>query len=665
MTTVPPQRRLKPAIPASLVLLVGGLIALTAYWHGLHGSFFFDDGPNILLNPDLHITDLNPPALRDAWNSGIAGPLGRPVSQLSFALNHFFSGLNPFAFKLTNLVIHFLNGVLIFFLARLLLFSLPTVARHPAIDIWAALIAVAWLLHPIQLTSVLLVVQRMTSLYALFLIAAILLHIKARHASTMGRTQIISLVLAWAVFWPLALLAKETAILFPGFVLAYEWLIRPARTGRLDRSGLIFVTSIAGVALAAVIYLFSPIGESLLGGYSIRPFSLLERVLTEARVIWLYLGMIAVPRPEAFALHHDYLAISTGLLSPWTTLASISGLAALALLALWSRKRLPLLAFGIVWFLVAHSLESTVFPLEIAHEHRNYLGLFGVIVAVFQLLLLLGQRSPPFPTITIAIVSALLVWNAGLTAMRAHQFGDEIRRTQIAAMYHPGSVRANYEAGQAIMIHVHPDPDDQVSYTIARRHFEIATDLDNDFKTALWALIQLNCARGFAIDQEWLSELLHRLRHRTIHPGDEALLLNVRSVAIEGLTCISRRDVEGIFDAVFANPTTGRGVRGKAALWLAEYYVLSQGELASAESLVERHRDAIDSNAHLLLIAQIRFLEMDDPGTQTLLPKLDWPALSTRQRRLATALQDCTAPESDKCSLSREAAGPEDLWRRQ
>ena len=140
------------------------------YWAGLQGGFFFDDAVNILTPEGIQMTALNSQSLYDALSSGIASIFGRPISQLSFALNHYISAFDPYYFKLTNLIIHLLNGVLVNALSRKLF-------KHHYL---AALVTTLWLIHPIQLTSVLYVVQRMTSLSALFLLLAFLMHIKGR-----------------------------------------------------------------------------------------------------------------------------------------------------------------------------------------------------------------------------------------------------------------------------------------------------------------------------------------------------------------------------------------------------------------------------------------------------------------------------------------------------
>ena len=156
------------------------IVALLVYYPGLSGGFFFDDESNILQNEGVQLENFSADSIRQAMGGGIAGPLGRPISQLSFALNYYFSGFNPFVFKATNLVIHCLNGILVFFIAQYLIrLTHPKIIARDGM-LLAGFVAAAWLLHPIQVTSVLYVVQRMTSLSALFLFAAMLLHIAAR-----------------------------------------------------------------------------------------------------------------------------------------------------------------------------------------------------------------------------------------------------------------------------------------------------------------------------------------------------------------------------------------------------------------------------------------------------------------------------------------------------
>ena len=105
----------------ALAALIAGTLLIALYWPGLQGGFFFDDGPSILLAEGVRLESMSIDAIHQALASGGSGPSGRPVAQLSFATNYYFSGFDPFAFKATNLVIHLTCGFLVFSLARRLL----------------------------------------------------------------------------------------------------------------------------------------------------------------------------------------------------------------------------------------------------------------------------------------------------------------------------------------------------------------------------------------------------------------------------------------------------------------------------------------------------------------------------------------------------------------
>ncbi|MDR3053780.1 MAG: hypothetical protein LBU53_00005, partial [Zoogloeaceae bacterium] len=164
-----------------LILLL--TLVFLLYAPGLTGDYVFDDTTNITKNEKIAIESLEIKTLNAAFWSGSAGPLGRPLSMLSFALNHYFTGFDPYFFKLTNLVVHLVNVVLVFWLVHALLRALPARETcggnaHPIrFPFYGALLAAAlWGLHPLNLTSVLYVVQRMTSLATLFGLFALALY---------------------------------------------------------------------------------------------------------------------------------------------------------------------------------------------------------------------------------------------------------------------------------------------------------------------------------------------------------------------------------------------------------------------------------------------------------------------------------------------------------
>jgi hypothetical protein len=187
--------------------------------------------------------------------------------------------------------------------------------------------------------------------------------------------------------------------------------------------------------------------------------------MTESRVLWMYLGLLLWPRIGNFGLFHDDIAVSTGLLAPPSTLFAMSGLLLALSLALLLKKRYPTAAFTVLWFLAGHVLESTVFDLEIAFEHRNYLPSFGVLFGASCFLVQGAQKLRLSPaTLNLALIAivsvvAFVSWN------RAGHWSDidVLARTEVA--YHPRSVRANDMAAR-LSLERHNDIRSAIRFTL-------------------------------------------------------------------------------------------------------------------------------------------------------------------------------------------------------
>lgn len=629
-----------------------GLTLVAVYWQGLAGGFFFDDEPNILRVEAIQLDSLSVESIRQAWNSGFAGPLGRPISQVSFAFNYYFSGFSPFAFKLTNLALHGLNGILVYLIAlRLFAATSPDLTKGEA-RLRSYLAAAIWLLHPIQLTSVLYVVQRMTSLSASFLLLAFLLHVSSRQHERLALKHIYVLMFAWGVVWPLSLLSKESGALFPGFVAAYELIIRRAAYQKLDGFGRILLWCVGGGAAAALVYLFTPAAQWLWAGYEFRSFSLVERLLTEGRVLCVYLGLIFMPRMGEFALYHDDIVISTSLINPWTTLPALAGLMGLVACAWWYRSKFPLLSFSIAWFMVAHSLESTALPLEIAHEHRNYVGLFGIILAPLWGLSALISHAGTRRTLGISLAVALLGYLGLVTALRSHQSGNEVLRTQLETQYHPGSPRAHYEAAAALARQLSGDPRDLFTYVMARKHYEKAGTLDKSFKLSWLGLVHLNCMTGQKVEAAWTEELAHRLQFTPFAPGDASVLYSLKEMAIAGTLCLTRQDMQALFNAALSNNAASHHVRAKLYSWLADYLLLRERDLPAAQHALGQSLILAPANAsNRLKWAQLLFLLGQEKEALQWLNALNNESLTRSEQKTRKNLLDCLASESKGCRV--------------
>ena len=376
---------LRPAWP--FLLLAIAIAAI--YWPGRGGGFVFDDFPNIVQNAALHVTGWDRHAWLAAVFSSDSGLGHRPLAMATFALNHVFTGLDPVPMKLTNIAIHAFNACLVLCLLRTLL-ALAVPAIEARRREWAArFAAAAWALHPINLMGVLFVVQRMESLCHAFVFAGLWLYLLGRRRQLAGEPgggwRIGIGILCGTA---LGALSKESAVLLPLYAACIEAFVLGFRDdrGARDRRLLAFYAIV--LVLPAILGLAWLLPGLLSPGpWAGRDFTLVERLLTEGRIVLDYLRWTLFPSLRAFGLYHDDIAISRGLLQPASTAFALAGLALLVAAAFAVRRRRPLIALGVAWFLCAQLLTATIVPLELVFEHRNYFASLGVCLAVADLLL--------------------------------------------------------------------------------------------------------------------------------------------------------------------------------------------------------------------------------------------------------------------------------------
>ncbi len=447
----PMQAKLSPLVRTAL-LLVALCLTVIAYYRGLSGDYVFDDFPNIVANREVHVTRLDVSALRAAMFSDGSGFQTRPLSMLTFALNYDFFGPKPFSFKAVNLVIHLFNGIGLFILANLILGAYRRIYRPqwtPKTVYFISLAtASAWLLHPLNLTAVLYVVQRMTSLAALFMICSLCFYVWGRLRIWETGRGLHLILIGLLLFGSLAMLSKENGALLPLYMFVIELSIFRFRnqSGQLDRKiAGFFITGLL-LAIGCLIWLIED-PQRFLAGYALRPFTMGQRLLTEGRVLIFYLRMIFAPSLGQLGLYHDDFALSRGWLNPLTTLPSVAAVIALFFSGIFLARKHPIVGLGILWFFAGHVLESTFLPLEIAFEHRNYIADFGILLVFFFLLL-----NPAYQKKTLLLrrISAVLFIGLyfGITFARAQQWGNGLNQAVYEAAHHPDSVRANYDAGR-------------------------------------------------------------------------------------------------------------------------------------------------------------------------------------------------------------------------
>ena len=360
-------------------------MALLLYYPGMSGPFLLDDFSNIIDNAALRTGTLSFSSLWEAALSSNAGPLRRPVAMLTFALNFHFDGLSPVYYKAVNIGIHLATAIALYFLTvallrRLAVYETPSpgsLSRHQL----AALITILWALHPLHVSTVLYVVQRMTELTALFSVIGVLLYIRGREMLLAGKQRrgIMLVALGAIGCGSLAVLSKENGALLPVLLLIVEALFFRGTRANQPFAKLVFVLLALQTAaiLAYLIYAWASPANP------IRGFTHTERLLTETRILFSYAGQILVPRIDQMSLLNENTVVSRSLFAPPSTAAAVIAMLALIFGSLWAayRNRATPFVFGIGWFLAGHLLESTVIPLELRFEHRNYLPSYGIIFA--------------------------------------------------------------------------------------------------------------------------------------------------------------------------------------------------------------------------------------------------------------------------------------------
>ena len=507
------------------------LLTVIIYIPGLSGDYMFDDMPNLLHNKQLNIESLDTESLQGAVFSSSSGTLRRPVSMLSFTLNRHFFGIGPYSHKIVNLIIHLLTGIGLYLLSRLVIDSYRQY-RNPALSNKAlqwmpVIVAGLWLVHPLNLTPVLYIVQRMTSLATLFTVLGLCLYMAGRMRLLAGKSGLPLILTGLLLFGGLAVFSKESGALLPLYMLVLELTLFRFRNdkGKPDIPIItFFVISVALPAALVLLYLaFNP--GYITGGYGYRDFNLQERILTEGRVLVFYLKSILIPSIAELGLYHDDIAISRGLFDPPATLYSLLALGGMLLGALLLLSRQPLVSLGILWFFTGHLMESTVIGLELVHEHRNYLADYGIILAVTALIVQAPLRNLA-PVIRIATPAVFLLLFSYTTWVRATQWSDVVSQAVYEARHHPQSYRATFAAGRIyanLALKGAPDFQDEARELLIR-----ASALNEGDIMTHSALILLNYGLNQPVEQAWYDEIFHRLSSYPVIP---TTLVSLRAFA--------------------------------------------------------------------------------------------------------------------------------------
>lgn len=508
--------------PQRLFLLLGvacALLSCLCLAPGLDGGFIFDDRVNIQQNTALHIEHLTAENLLYAAYSFQPGNGSRSLSMLSFALDYLRGGLDARTFKITNLLIHALTTLALALMLRRLLTMTGCPPRRAALG--ALTVAALWALHPLQVSTVLYVVQRMQMLVTLFMVLALWAYLGMRQAQIEHRRSRGYGLLA-ALFWVLGFAGKEDAVLLPAYTLAMELTVlrfaaASPRIAALWRRGygLLVVAGIAFYALVALPHYWQ------WGAYPGRDFSSLERLLTQGRVLVIYLGQSLWPVPGSMPFFYDDLEISRGLLQPATTLPALLLLAGLLAWAWAWRHRRPLFALGILLFFAGHFLTSNVLNLELAFEHRNQFPMVGILLAAADLAAWAWQRLALPPRASGAVVMSMAAALGATTAARAHAWGDPVRFAAETVRLAPHSERAwgTLSGVFAERSGLKPGPDLDRAITISEQGATVA----KSSALLLSNVVIFRTLNGTVTDRDW-ARFLDRLRREPMSAQNSGIV---------------------------------------------------------------------------------------------------------------------------------------------
>ena len=455
-------------------LIFIAIVGTLGYSNTFTAPFQFDDDAYIVNNPIIRtfdyftapweVTNLIrhsptslPPALRFAF-------ITRSLGYFSFAVNYRLHGLNVVGYHMFNLFIHILNGMLVFLIIHAILktdrFASPAGEDPPwpreMIPIASSLLFVC---HPIHTQAVTYLSQRFASLAAFFYLLSILFYIRSR--SELRGVKRRAMYVAALVSAVAAMLTKEFAFTLPFMIALYE--VTFCKGSMRERIRFLAPLGVTLLIIPALVFLQQANLDSLdstmraITAADVSKISRTDYLLTQFQVVVLYVRLLFFPVNQN--VDHD-VPIPHSLFEAPVFLSFLSLLALLSagiLFYIVSGKRkgdpeLRVVAFGIMWFFITLSVESSVIPLgELVAEYRMYLPSVGLIVAVVSLASCVAHRflknRVSGSTVLYGFCIATVIVLSVATYRRNTVWGSEISLWEDAARKSPQKIRPHQNLG--------------------------------------------------------------------------------------------------------------------------------------------------------------------------------------------------------------------------
>ena len=425
----------------SILIAVFLLAGFGAFHNSFQGPFIFDDGRSIVENE--HIRTLWPP-----WE--LFRDTSRPLVQLTLALNYAISGSSVWSYHLFNLLIHIAAALALFAVVRLTLLRYGAGWFRESADGLALVIALCWMVHPLQTESVTYIIQRGEALMGLFCLAMLLCFILSAGSPHATRWRVCSVLCCL-----LGLMTKPVMLIAPLLVLAYDrTFVAQTFAAALRSRWRYYVSLLMVLSLLPIILGGNKKDWATSVGSEVTGISSLQYAANQPGIVLRYLRLSFWP--DALCLDYGLRPETNGLV----ILASLLAVGLLLALTVWAFNRRSPAGFAAAWFFLTLAPTSSVVPIaDLAFEHRMYLVLAGVLaLAVPSAGLFLHkvlERLPLLPVRKgVLLACVALVFGASLTArtiLRNEDYSSEIAIWTGATEVCPGSARAQYNLGTALL----------------------------------------------------------------------------------------------------------------------------------------------------------------------------------------------------------------------
>ena len=524
----------RPAHAAAVLTTV--TLAVVVYHGCLHGAFVFDD-LNAVAQSEL---------IRSIWPVTRFLASTRPLVDFGFALDYALGGLDTWWFHLTNIALHALSCVVVYFLVLRTL-TLPAVVerygaqRQPIAWAAAALFAV----HPLASETVAYISSRSEVQVAFFYLLTLYAYAVANTAR--GRARRAALV-AIPLITAAALGSKEIAVTLPAALLLYDWIFLAGGEWRQTRPrwhvfALALIPLVAGAIVLVALRpgaLFSPYSQA--AGFNFERYTRLQFLMTQLGVILYYLRLVFVP----VGLNFDYDWPLT--VAPSAAVAlNLIVLATLAGGAIVLRRAQPLLAFALLFTFLVLAPTSSLVPLaDLAVERRMYIPLaaFALLAAgtaadaIRWIAARFGETSARLHLSLFAgVVAVPLIVLAALTNARANLWGDDLALHLDAVAKSPNSPRVRLNLG-VVYLNTQHVADARRELFEAQRLYDLGESI-HAFPR-IGAFIYYNLGAVLYVEQEF--EKADQELKRALEIGGNYLALRPMAYLIRGHIARNRGD---------------------------------------------------------------------------------------------------------------------------